>query len=446
VAGGSRSGSASAVRRLEDPRAIAVEVVRRVADERAYSNRLLPALLGRSGLQAGDRQLATELAYGTLRRMPGIDRALEPLLERPLAAAPAPARAALRVGAHQILNTRIPSHAAVSETVETVPRSQRGLVNAVLRRLAAAPPSPPPSGGGEETVAIRTGLNEWAVRELTRLLGSEEEAEAAAAALATPGALSLRTNACRIAREDLEDRLREAGLAPERGSLHEDTFRIAGGAPVSLPGFREGWFAVQDEASAYVVDVLDPQPGELVLDACAAPGGKAGDIACRSGSVVASDLSEPRARLIRRTGERLGVSVRLMVQDVARPALRDGFDRVLVDAPCSGIGAARRRPELLWRPDRRRLSALARLQVRLALGAASLLRPGGVFVYSVCTFPRAETDAVCDALESKVPWLRPDPFPGADGEETSRVRLWPHLHGTDAMFVARFVRAPGPAG
>jgi 16S rRNA (cytosine967-C5)-methyltransferase len=446
VGGGSGSGSASAGRRPRDPRAIAVEVVRRVADERAYSNRLLPALLERSDLSARDRQLATELAYGTLRRVPGIDRALEPLLERSLAAAPSPARAALRVGAHQILNTRIPSHAAVSETVGTVPRSQRGFVNAVLRRLAAGPPSPPPAGGGDEAIAVRTGLSPWAVRELTRLLGSEEEAEEAAAALSSPGSLTLRANVCRIAPEDLETRFREAGLSPERGSLHADTFRVAAGAPATMPGFREGWFAVQDEASAYVVDVLDPQPGELVLDGCAAPGGKAGDIACRSGSVVASDLSEPRTRLVREAAERLGASVRIVVQDLARPALRDGFDRVLVDAPCSGIGAARRRPELLWRPDRRRLSALARLQVRLALGAAALLRRGGVFVYSVCTFPRAETDAVCDALESKAPWLRPGPFPGPDGEMAARARLWPHRHRSDAMFVARFVRAPGGAG
>jgi 16S rRNA (cytosine967-C5)-methyltransferase len=446
VAGGSRSGSDSAGRRPEDPRPIAVEVVRRVADDGAYSNRLLAVLLDRSDLEARDRQLAAELSYGTLRGMLRIDRALEPLLERPLAAASSPARAALRVGAHQILNTRIPPHAAVAETVGTVPRSQRGFVNAVLRRLTSSPPPPPPSGGGDEAIAVRTGLSPWVVRELRRLLGSEEEAEAAAGALASPGALSLRTNVCRIEPEDLEARLREAGLAPERGSLHAGTVRIAGGAPSALPGFREGWFAVQDEASAYVVDVLDPGPGELVLDACAAPGGKAGDIACRSGSVVASDLSERRTRLIGTTARRLGVTARLLVQDVARPALRDGFDRVLVDAPCSGIGAARRRPELLWRPDRGRLSALARLQVRLALGAASLLRPGGVLVYSVCTFPRAETDAVCDALESKAPWLRPDPFTGPDGEVGARVRLWPHLHGTDAMFVARFVRAPGPSG
>jgi 16S rRNA (cytosine967-C5)-methyltransferase len=446
VAAASGSGSASAGRVPRDPRAIAVEVVRRVADEGAYSNRLLPALLERSRLDVRDRQLATELAYGTLRRMVGIDGMLEPLLERPLEAAPAAARAALRVGAYQLLHTRIPAHAAVGETVDTAPRPQRAFVNAVLRRLASNPPPASPAGGGDETIAARTGLTPWAVGELRRVLGSEQEAEVAARALASPGPLGLRTNPCRTTAVELEARLSEAGLRPRRGSLHAGSLHIAGGAPVSLPGFAEGWFAVQDEASAYVVDVLDPRSGDLVLDACAAPGGKAGDIACRAGSVVASDLSEPRARLVRETGERLGVRVSLLVQDAARPAIREGFDRVLVDAPCSGIGAARRRPELLWRPQRSRLSSLARLQVRLALGAASLLRPGGIFVYSVCTFPRAETDAVCDALEAKAQWLRPDPFSGPEGRATARVRLWPHRDGTDAMFVARFVRAPGSGG
>jgi 16S rRNA (cytosine967-C5)-methyltransferase len=215
---------------------------------------------------------------------------------------------------------------------------------------------------------------------------------------------------------------------------------VPGASPTDLPGFAEGWFAVQDQASSYVVDVLEPQPGELILDACAAPGGKATDIACRAASVVAADLTEARIRLVRRSAGRLRAEARLLVQDASAPALREGFDRILVDAPCSGIGAARRRPELLWRPERKELSRLARLQVGLALGAASLLRPGGVLVYSVCTFPRAETDAACDALLGKAPYLRPHPFTGPDGQTVERARLWPHRHGTDAMFIARFRR------
>ena len=436
MASGSRPASASA----PSPRAVAVEVVRRVADEGAYSNRLLPALLDRAGMPLPDRQLATELSYGTLRRMPVIDHALEPLLQRPLETAPRLARAALRVGAHQLLHTRVPAHAAVAETVATVPRSQRGFVNAVLRRLAAGPPRALPAGNGDEALAVRTGLAAWAVVELRRLL-PPSEVERAARALASRAPLTLRTNPCRTTTEALAGRLERAGHRVEGGRLHLGSLRVAGAAPGSLPGYGEGWLAVQDEASAYVVDVLDPRPGESVLDACAGPGGKAGDIACRAGTVVAADLAERRVRLVRETAGRLGVRVLPVAQDAARPALREGFDRVLVDAPCSGIGAARRRPELLWRPERRRLSALARLQVRISLGAASLLRPGGVLVYSVCTFPRAETDAACDALLGKAPWLHPDPFAGPDGDLAPRARLWPHRHGTDAMFVARFVRA-----
>ena len=423
-------------------RAVALELVRRVTDEGAYSNVLLPALLRRSGLSARDRGLATELGYGTLRRLIPIDSLLADLVERPLDKAQPIARAALRIGAYQILYTRIPGHAAVGETVELVPTAQRGFVNAVLRSLSRAEP-PRAAGDRDGAVAARTGLSAWAVAELRRLVG--DEAEQAAAALATPAPLTIRSNPCAAPTDELERALRSAGHDPERGRMHTGSFMIPGAAPSELPGFADGWFAVQDQASSFVVDVLDPQPGERILDACAGPGGKASDIACRAGSVVAADHTEGRCRLVRQTIDRLGVRAALLVQDVATPALHEGFDRVLVDAPCSGIGAARRRPELLWRPLRRDLSRLARLQVRLALGAATLLRPGGILVYSVCTFPRAETDAVCEALLRQATYLRPDAFPGPDGKQSERARLWPHRDGTDAMFVARFRREGGPA-
>jgi 16S rRNA (cytosine967-C5)-methyltransferase len=423
-------------------RGVALELVRRVADEHAYSNLLLPALLRRSRLSSRDRGLATELGYGTLRRLIPIDERLAELVEKPIDRASPIARAALRVGAYQILYMRVPAHAAVGETVELVPAGQRGFVNAVLRKLSTAGP-PRTAGEGDGAIATRTGLSPWAVAELRKLLG--EEAEAAAAALAMPGSLAIRSNPCAAPTEELERALVAAGHEPQQGTLHAGSFLVPGATPVELPGFRDGWFAVQDQASAYVVDVLDPQPGERILDACAGPGGKACDIGCRAGSVVAADRTEGRVRLVREAAGRLDIRASLLVQDAARPALREGFDRILVDAPCSGIGAARRRPELLWRPQRRDLSRLARLQVQLAAGAAGLLRPGGVLVYSVCTFPRAETDAACDALLGKVPFLEPSPFTGPDGKQTERARLWPHREGTDAMFVARFRRAGGPA-
>jgi 16S rRNA (cytosine967-C5)-methyltransferase len=418
-------------------RTVALELVRRVTDEGAYSNLVLPALLQRSGLSPRDRGLATELAYGTLRRLIPIDHRLASLVERPLHQAPATARAALRLGAYQLLYMRVPAHAAVGETVELVPAQHRGFVNAILRKLSVEEPTEA-VGNDTDSISLRTGLSPWAVAELQRLLG--DEAEPAAAALATPAPLTIRWNPCAVSLEELERALRESGHNPERGSIHEGSLRVPGASPTDLPGFSDGWFAVQDQASAYVVDVLDPQTGERVHDACAGPGGKAADIACRAGSVVAADLTQHRVTLVRGTAERLRVNVKTLVQDASAPALREGFDRILVDAPCSGIGAARRRPELLWRPARSDLSGLAKLQVRLAAGAASLLRPGGILVYSVCTFPRAETDAVCDALMGKVSFLRPAAFRGPDGKETERARLWPHRDGTDAMFVARFRR------
>ena len=422
-------------------RSVALEAVRRVTDEGAYSSRLIPALLSRSGLSERDRALATELSFGTLRRLQGLDRAIGLRASRPIGRMSPGARAVLRLGAYQIAFTRIPPHAAVGESVGLANPRERGFVNAILRRLADDPPAPP-TGDAEEDVSARTGLAPWAVRELRVLLG--EDAELAAEALGERGWLSLRTNTCRTSVSALSEALRAAGIDPRPAHLHPDCLLLDGGEPSRLPGFTEGWFAVQDQASAFVVSALDPQPGDRVFDPCAAPGGKSCHVAClvgASGSVVASDLRPERVTLVRRNAQRLGLRVLTLAQDATGLALapRDGFDRVLVDAPCSGIGSARRRPELLWRPKRADLSPLAKLQVRIVAGAADVLRPGGRLVYSVCTFPRAETDAVCDALVRHRPELQPASIDGPDGP-APRLRLWPHRHGSDGMFVAAFTK------
>jgi 16S rRNA (cytosine967-C5)-methyltransferase len=191
-----------------------------------------------------------------------------------------------------------------------------------------------------------------------------------------------------------------------------------------------------------VARALGARPGDRVLDACAGPGGKATAIACAvqpGGSVFAADLHPRRVALVRANAGRLGVPVEVLAQDAERPALRGPFDRVLVDAPCSGIGSARRRPELLWRPRKEELSQLARRQVAIASSVAALLRPGGRLVYAVCTFPRAETDAAADAIRRHRPDLLPVRIQGPEGR-AERVRLWPHRHASDGMFVAVFER------
>lgn len=439
MSGRTRPRSGSERRATPTARSIALEVVRRVADEGAYSNLTLARTLDRARLSERDAAFASELAYGTLRRLVPIDHALAPLLERPLDTAPNGARAALRLGAYQLRYTRVPAHAAVAETVALADPRHRGFVNAVLRRLASASPETPAEEGDLGT-SLRTGLAPWAVRELGRILPSETER--AAAALGERGDLALRTNTCAVSVDELERALTTAGLSPRRGAVHIETLLVGSGAPSSLPGFGEGWFAVQDEASSFVVRTLEARPGDRVLDVCAAPGGKTGHLACLvgpQGRVVAADVSDRRLALVGGTVERLGLPALRLVQDGRRPAVREGFDRVLVDAPCSGIGSARRRPELLWRARKDELSHLARLQVGIATAAAGLVRRGGRLVYSVCTFPRAETDAACDAIERRAPELEPIAIDGPDGA-SERIRLWPHRHGCDAMFVAAFRR------
>jgi 16S rRNA (cytosine967-C5)-methyltransferase len=420
-------------------RSVALEAVRRVVDEDAYSNRLIPALLERSGLDRRDRAFAAELAYGTLRRLLPVDHAIEARASRSVARISPTARHALRLGAYQLLFAHVPPHAAVGETVGLAHPRERGFVNAVLRRIASTPPERP-AGTEDADVSLRTGLAPWAVRELRNLVG--DDAERAASALAERGPLCVRVNTCAGDRDGLLGALAERGEEPTSAPVDPDCLLIEGGDPRSIPGWREGRFAVQDQASAFVVRVLDPKPGERVLDACAAPGGKAVFAACLTapdGIVVAADVLPSRLGLVARQAGRLGVRVELLAMDATAPAVRGPFDRVLVDAPCSGIGSARRRPELLWRVPRDGLSRLARRQVAIASAAAGLLRPGGRLVYSVCTFPRAETDAACDAILRHRPDLRAIPTPGPGGPAL-RHRLWPHVYGSDGMFVAAFER------
>ena len=220
---------------------------------------------------------------------------------------------------------------------------------------------------------------------------------------------------------------------------------LRGGEPRRLPGFDEGRWTVQDQASAFVVRGAGPRNAATAsYDACAAPGGKAlhaAELVGPEGRVLAADRSESRVGLIAAAAGAAPARTRGSSCTTRRRRRSLGpFDRVLVDAPCSGVGSARRRPELLWRVPKHRLSGLAALQLAIVGSAADAVRPGGRLVYAVCTFTRAETDAVCDALLRRRPDLDPIETDGPDGR-TARHRLWPHRHGCDAMFVAAFRRA-----
>lgn len=420
-------------------RSVALEAIARVIDDGAYSNRLLPSLLARSGLDTRDRAFAMELSFGTLRRRLPLDAAIGTAADRPIERITTTARHALRLGAYQLLDAGVAPHAAVSATVDLVPVRERGFVNAVLRRLAAHPP-PAPIGTDTASIAERTGLAPWAVDELRALIG--QETETAASALATKAPLSLRVRGGSDSVPAALDAFRTAGLEPTMGAIDAGCVVLRGGEPRQLPGFDQGRWTVQDEASAFVVRVLDPQPGERIYDACAAPGGKAlhaTELVGSAGRVLAADRSVARLGLIASSAARLGLRPWLLAHDAAAPSVLGPFDRVLVDAPCSGVGSARRRPELLWRVKKERLSTLAALQLAIVDAAAHAVRPGGRLVYAVCTFSRAETDAVCDVLMRRRRDLEPVETDGPDGL-VARHRLWPHRHGCDAMFVAAFRR------
>ncbi len=423
-------------------RSVALEAIRRVTDEGAYSTIVVPGALRRSRLDERDRAFATELAFGTIRHLLPIDWALDRVASRPVARMSAGARSLLRLGAYQVLFTDVAPHAAVGETVGLARDRERGFVNAVLRRLGTDAPAWP-EGDDPEAVSTRTGLSPWAVRELGRLLPPDEVTRAAQA-FGSRAPLCLRTNTVAIDPDRLEELLRRAGHEPTRATLDPTCFLVDRGDPAGLPGFREGWFAVQDQASAFVVRALDPRPGDRVLDACAAPGGKtayAAALVGERGLVLGADVHPGRVGLIRRGAGRLGVAPFVIAQDATAPALAGPFDRILVDAPCSGLGSARRRPELLWRNRKEELSPLAKTQVAIVAAAAELLTDGGRLVYSVCTFPRAETDAAADAIVRHRPDLEPAQIEGPDGPAT-RVRVWPHRHGSDGMFVAAFTGKP----
>lgn len=364
-------------------RAVAVEALLRIEDG-AYANLVLPHVLERADLSTPDRHFVTELVYGTTRMRRSCDWLVDRFLSRP---PDDETRAVLRLGAYQLCFLQTPPHAAVSASVAVAPRRTRGLVNAVLRRVAAAgPPDPWPSEG------IRLSYPDWIVDRLTSDLGS----------VAATGALERMNIAPRVTTRD------------------------------------DGY--VQDQASQWVAAAVGAGPGEIVADLCAAPGGKTTALAGTGAAlVVGADVRPSRARLVATNAARLGTAtVSVMVADGTTPAIRPGcVDRVLVDAPCSGLGVLRRRPDARWRVEQSDVDVLAALQQRLISAAIDLARPGGVVTYSVCTLTAAETVDLDAWLATSRPDLVAEPMGPPWRPARRGGRLLPQDEDTDAMYVLR---------
>jgi len=323
-------------------RQVAYEALKRIDHQGAFANLVLDGELRRSDLDEQDRRFVTQLVYGTTRMRRACDFLVDRFAMRDI---DPHVRTVLRLGAYQLHYLSTPDHAAVDATVAIAPKKARGFVNAILRKVASSPVEWPSD-------AVRLSYPDWLVAQLVADHGKVD-------------ALAM---------------IEQMNVEP---SVHERS---------------DGY--VQDPASQWVCGVVDPQPGELVLDMCAAPGGKATLMASSGATVVAADRRINRARLVASNAERTGAStVATVVADgIASPYLPARFDRVLVDAPCSGLGVLRRRADARWRIDAESIERLSRLQTKLLAAGADAVKPGGRLVYSVCTVTIAETTAIAATL------------------------------------------------
>jgi 16S rRNA (cytosine967-C5)-methyltransferase len=447
------------------PRMIAIRVVERVQRAGAYADLALHHALVESRIPALDRALATELVYGTLRWRGRLDYLIGKALDPDIDTLEPLVTSALRVGAYQLFfSDRIPENAAVDEAVRCVRamglERATGLVNAVLRRLAREGDSfelPKLETDPLEYLIHAGSLPPWLAERWLAEFGAEQAAELAAA-MNEAAPVTLRVNRTKTTREallpELIERFPEAKLclyAPDgivlgrKGDVGQD------------PTFLSGQISVQDEASQLVVHLLDPQPGDRVLDTCAAPGTKSAAIAERldgEGHVLALDRHARRLQLVGRGIRRLEIGGVATLERDATKSLADlteagPFDRILVDAPCSGLGALRRNPDARWRVRPEDLESLSKIQRAILESAASVLRPGGSLVYSTCTNTPEEHDSVVRAFMATRPGWRIAPKQEAPAvmqdlmDENGFLRLLPHRHDMDGFFAVRLIRGDG---
>jgi 16S rRNA (cytosine967-C5)-methyltransferase len=371
----------------ETSRSVALAALMRIDHDGAYANLVLPALLSRSKLSDPDRRFVTELVYGTTR----MRRACDALIDRFVVSEPDDAtRTLLRLGAYQLVFAGVAPHAAVSATVDLATRKTSGFVNAVLRKVSTVSMIWPND-------AVRLSYPDW-ISERFHGEMSSDDAVAALERMNVPSPVSTRS---------------------------------------------DGY--VQDESSQWVAASVGGQRGDLVLDLCAGPGGKATGLAASGATVIGADLQPTRAGLVAKNAKRMGYHLPVVAADgVAPPFLVNSFDRVLLDAPCSGLGALRRRADARWRITSKDVKELAVLQKRLLAASAPLVKPGGVLVYSVCTITAAEStdhgvpegfDVVGRDGDSGLPALGDDWNDFGIGH-----RVLPHHADTDGMVLIRYRR------
>ncbi|MED1746231.1 16S rRNA (cytosine(967)-C(5))-methyltransferase RsmB [Brevibacillus borstelensis] len=440
-------------------RDIALDVLNRVEEHQSYSNLELKHVLDREELRAPDAGLVTELVYGTIQRRLTLDTALDRFIRGKKVQTWV--KNLLRLSLYQIrFLDRIPDRAVVHEAVEIAKRRGHqgiaSMVNGVLRNALRSPDLWDKLGSGDDAarLSIEQSHPEWLVRRWAGQYGIEETRRILESNNRPPRT-SIRVNTLKSTRDELLGKLREQFSAVEPSVVSPDGLVMEGGHAAGTEWFRQGLFTVQDESSMLVAPALAADPGMRVLDACAAPGGKTTHIAAlmqNRGEIIASDVHPHKRDLIAQNAKRLGITI---IEPIVSDALHLGekklgtFDRILLDAPCTGFGVIRRKPDLKWNKTLDDVKAIAELQYKLLESVAALLAPGGLLVYSTCTIEPEENQLIVQRFVKNHPAFELDrtladdlPASVRDKIDTTEgfVQVLPHHFESDGFFIARLKR------
>ncbi|NIS60188.1 MAG: 16S rRNA (cytosine(967)-C(5))-methyltransferase RsmB [Proteobacteria bacterium] len=440
---------------------MALDILIRAGARRGHPDNLLDrAFKKHRSLTDLDRAFVTELVYGTLRWQGKIDWIIARFSNFKIERIERVILLILRLGVYQLLYlTKTPHHAAVNESVILAKklrhREAAGFVNALLRRIIreGGPAGRiKVEGASQEILAVEQAFPLWAVKKLWNCWG-EAETKAFCQASNQIAPLTLRVNTLKIERPRLMSRLRKQGLSVSPTGFSPDGILLEDSLPVSkIPLLESGYYQIQDEAAQLITDLVGPQPGENILDACAAPGTKTTHLAQRMknrGKIYALDIDGTGLRLLRESCRKMGIrNVAALKQDATQPislSKRMEFDAILVDAPCTGWGTIRRNPDIKWRTDHEAIDRLASLQKKILGNVATLLRKGGRMVYSTCTVYGEENEGVIDAfIEGKRHFfLDSGRFPiflETLLDDRGFLRTMPHRHSMDGFFGARLIR------
>jgi 16S rRNA (cytosine967-C5)-methyltransferase len=445
---------------LDLAREAALKILYEVNEKGAYSNIALNKCFSAKELNELDRAFATELVYGTVKWRLTLDYAISSYSDIKLKKMSPWILNILRLGFYQILFlSRVPVSAVCNTSVQLAGRyghkASAGFVNAVLRKAAqkgGAYELPPRGKDPAEYLSIKYSYPRWLAEKFISLFGEEFAESLLEAGNGTPE-LTVRTNTLKVTQAELLEKLTAEGVEAVPGKFAKEAVILKNqGSVAALSSFKEGFFQVQDESSMLPAAVLDPKPGEKVLDACSAPGGKATHMAQlmgNTGKIVARDIHEHKIKLIEDAAKRLGIGIlQCELQDAARLESMDegAFDRVLLDAPCTGLGIIRRKPDIKWARETMDVESITALQKSLLQTVSRSVKPGGVMVYSTCTILPDENESIVkDFLERNqefeaddiVPFL-PDGL--AAHAKGCMLQTYPNRDGIDGFFMARLRR------